>query len=62
MTPKIAESLCTVCGRCVEDCPDDVLEVKEGKLVIVHPENCTDCGTCELSCPEGAITTEAESI
>jgi NAD-dependent dihydropyrimidine dehydrogenase PreA subunit len=46
---------CTLCGRCVEACPEAVVVLEGARLVLARPENCTYCGLCEDLCPEGAI-------
>ncbi|HUT24061.1 MAG TPA: 4Fe-4S dicluster-binding protein [Sumerlaeia bacterium] len=55
---------CKGCGRCIEGCPEQVLECSDrrnsqGFVVVrpVSPEKCTGCGLCFYTCPEpGAIT------
>ena len=45
---------CTVCGHCVELCPMQNLEKRDGKIV---PQNsCTVCYRCVNRCPARAIT------
>lgn len=46
---------CKGCGICVAFCPKNVLEIKEGKVVIKDLEACIQCGQCELRCPDFAI-------
>ena len=46
---------CKGCGICVEFCPKDVLELKDGKVVIKDLDACIQCGQCELRCPDFAI-------
>ena len=48
--PVILEEECIGCGICVDDCPQEVLEV-----TVVNEESCIACGDCVESCPMGAI-------
>jgi len=45
---------CTMCGLCIEICPMNNLENKNGK--IAHKKNCTLCYRCINRCPQKAIT------
>ncbi len=56
--PVIDAGKCTGCGTCVSSCPQGVLELKEGKAVVVNEESCIGCRVCESVCPEGAITVQ----
>ena len=68
---QIDESRCTGCGRCVDFCPFEVLELAETSgaenRMIANPvrqERCSMCDTCVGQCPAGAIRiveTEAET-
>lgn len=51
----IDKDWCKGCGICVAFCPKNVLEIKEGKVVIKDLEACIECGQCELRCPDYAI-------
>jgi len=51
----IVDSKCTGCETCVNNCPANVYEIKDGKSVPVRFEDCILCRTCESQCPEGAI-------
>jgi len=53
--PIINKQKCNLCGQCVDVCPEGVLEIEEGILVIANPQNCTYCTTCEEICPEDAV-------
>lgn len=50
------ESTCIGCYECVEACPNDVLDSKDGHPFQARPEDCDYCCVCEAICPEEAIT------
>lgn len=52
---KVEGVKCNGCGQCIEFCPVDVFEIKEGKSVPVSPQNCSGCGTCTAVCKTEAI-------
>lgn len=54
LIPVIDAMKCTGCGRCVKVCPKQVLEVKDGKAVIIA-EQCLLCSHCYSVCPENAV-------
>ncbi len=58
--PKIDRELCTVCGLCVEKCPDGAVHMIDGFPVMDHPDKCSYCAVCEEYCPVGAISLEYE--
>jgi electron transfer flavoprotein alpha subunit len=56
---------CNGCETCVDSCPFDAIEIKDGKAYI--NEYCNQCMACLSVCPEGAIidtedTAEKEKI
>jgi len=65
----VAESnpeLCIGCGKCVEVCPYNAIELIESRqeyeevsLIVkksfIHPALCKGCGTCAATCPSRAI-------
>jgi NAD-dependent dihydropyrimidine dehydrogenase PreA subunit len=53
--PTIDTRRCTGCGLCERFCPTRAVIIRNGRAVIVRPEDCTFCEVCEQSCPEGAI-------
>ena len=42
-------------GTCVDVCPVEVFEIKDGKAVAVRPDECLVCMACEVQCPNNAI-------
>lgn len=53
MRIKVDIELCTGCETCIDSCPYDAIEMKEGKAFI--NEYCQLCRNCLNACPEGAI-------
>lgn len=51
----IDPALCTGCGDCLDECPEDAIEGKPGFIHMIDPVMCTKCGKCVSKCPEGAI-------
>jgi len=56
MVVEVDAEKCVGCGACVDACPMGVLELKDGKAVVVNPDECVSCRACENACPQGAIT------
>ena len=52
---KIDVEKCDGDGTCVDVCPVEVFELKEGKAVAVNPDECLVCQACVVQCPTGAI-------
>jgi len=50
---------CEGCGECVDICPNEVLELKDEKAVVVN-DDCAGCESCVETCPEEAITVEEQ--
>lgn len=46
---------CISCGTCLTVCPQNCIEMIDGKAVI-RQENCLHCGNCERECPVGIVT------
>jgi NAD-dependent dihydropyrimidine dehydrogenase PreA subunit len=53
----IDQNACNGCESCIEACPNDAIELVEGKAKVIE-DDCIDCGLCEDQCPEEAITME----
>jgi formate hydrogenlyase subunit 6/NADH:ubiquinone oxidoreductase subunit I len=70
--PQVDQTLCTLCGLCVEACPCHAVKLGEQGLVFTCPESCPchctgteapDCiCLCEEVCPTGAITCAFEIV
>jgi ferredoxin len=56
MPAKVDAEKCTGCEACVDACPSDAIEMKDGKAVV--NDNCIDCGVCVDECPVEAISME----
>ena len=52
---KIDVSKCDGCATCVDVCPVEVFEIKEGKSTLVNADECLVCRACEVQCPKTAI-------
>lgn len=53
--PSINQKKCTLCGRCVEICPKDVIEIN-GSEIYTNVDECMLCSHCYTVCPENAVT------
>lgn len=49
---------CTLCGKCVDNCPFGAMEIKDGKVQI--NASCRMCRLCVKNCPCEAITLEED--
>lgn len=50
----VIKAKCTGCGDCVEICPVEAIEIKDG-VVVIDDEACIECGECVDECPTEAI-------
>lgn len=50
MAYVINQEKCLKCGACINMCPVQAIEMKDGK-VIIDEEKCISCGTCASICP-----------
>jgi heterodisulfide reductase subunit A len=56
VTATVDEDLCVGCGKCVDVCPYNALEMDEvDEIVEVTEVKCKGCGSCSATCPVGAI-------
>lgn len=58
-TLKLDQARCIGCERCLEVCPHDVLEMKEGLAFIRNRDACMECGACAKNCPVEAIQVQS---
>lgn len=56
--PIIDEELCTGCEICIDECPNDCLELVDDVVKLVRPEDCDGKGECAEVCPTDAISME----
>lgn len=55
MSVTIDYDLCEASGVCVNVCPDDVFEDKNGRTEVIDAEACSLCWKCVENCSSGAI-------
>ena len=56
----VEDDKCNGCGECVDSCPGEVYELKDGKAVVVNLDECHGCHTCEAVCDEDACHVEED--
>lgn len=56
----VDHSKCVGDGACVDACPSDVYEIKDGKAVPVNMDECLGCESCVEACEKEAITVVEE--
>ncbi|MCW7753316.1 4Fe-4S binding protein [Desulfobotulus sp. H1] len=53
--PVVDQDKCVGCEECVDVCPVDVFEMKDGKSEVVNADECLGCESCIEVCEPGAI-------
>lgn len=51
---------CQGCGECIDACPEDAIEGKDGFIHIIDQDLCEHCGKCVAACDEGCIKTASK--
>ncbi|MCP4714845.1 MAG: DUF362 domain-containing protein [Deltaproteobacteria bacterium] len=54
ISPQVNRDNCIGCGQCLNICPAQAIDLKDGHACISH-EKCIGCAECTPLCPEGAI-------
>ena len=54
----VDESKCIGCSLCVDSCPNEVLESKDGCPFAIQPDKCEGCELCVALCEQEAIEIE----
>ena len=57
--PVVDHELCVLCLECSEYCPENVIEVRDGKIWIDY-DYCKGCLICKNVCKMRAIKAERE--
>lgn len=52
---KVDAGKCNGDGACIDSCPVDVYELKDGKAVAVNAGECVGCESCVEACETDAI-------
>jgi len=64
--PEIEREKCNGCGRCIEVCPQNILEIEKiGRRRFAHcidEEICIACSECSKVCPKHAVRIWSFSI
>ena len=54
MPMTIDANTCSGCGSCIDDCPQDAIDVPID-VAVIDQELCVDCGGCLDACPTESI-------
>lgn len=53
---RIDQKKCDKVGGCIKKCPQNILKMDGGKVIIESPDKCTMCNACVQVCTNKAIT------
>ncbi len=59
---QIDQATCNQCGLCAAECPEHLIELKDGKYpqpIALADVACIDCGHCVAICPTGSLSQRA---
>lgn len=59
--PWIKQDVCTGCGICVDQCPEDAIIMNSGGKAEIIQAKCTHCGICLTICPQDVIRPNSEN-
>jgi len=60
--PVINLERCNLCGKCVRDCPREVLAIKDKKVITRDRAECMFCCHCYSICPEDAVLFDTDIL
>jgi len=55
ITIEVDYDKCAGHAECVDVCPTDVYELKDGKAAVLNIDECIECCSCVELCPADAI-------
>ena len=58
----IDPALCAGCGQCMESCPEEAIDGRDGFIHIIDENQCEKCGDCVSLCNAGAIKSDGGNI
>lgn len=58
--PVINTDECSGCGICVDECPNNVLELNDDIASVANEDDCDGCATCVEECPMECIEIEED--
>ncbi|MBP7582934.1 MAG: nitroreductase family protein [Spirochaetes bacterium] len=59
--PVIDRDACSMCGRCIDACPKDVLTVIDDAITVIDGD-CILCSHCYAVCPSGALSFDPSEL
>ena len=52
--PVVDSKICEGCGQCVDLCPQNAIQLKDG-IAVIDEDKCRNCRKCVKVCPVSAI-------